>query len=225
MVGTPEEFQGSERDIIIFSLCLDENCKAGQGFFQDSQRLNVATSRAKSFTYFIYSKFQPSFSKIHDYLQKMDGKVEFRDQSRLIEIKKLPEFDPLKLESDFEWQVADLLTSYRDKQKRSNNNITLHNQIKSCGQKRLDFVLYNEQTKKSVAIEVDGRYHFNPAGLKQDYTEEHLERIEILERAGWKIINTPYYKWYKDGWLCETNDKDFRQEVERIFRELDRHLF
>ncbi|MBK7042113.1 MAG: hypothetical protein IPH46_17095 [Bacteroidetes bacterium] len=31
--------------------------------------------------------------------------------------------------------------------------------------------------------------------------------MEILERAGWKIINTPYYKWYKNGWLetCRTN--------------------
>ena len=225
MVGTPEEFQGSERDIIIISLCLDENCKGGHGHFQDKQRFNVATSRAKSFTYFIYSKFLPSFNVIHTYLNTVAGGVEFTDQPTKIEIKKLPKFNPEKLESDFERQVHYWLTNYIDKRNKSHNSITLHNQIISCGQKRLDFVLYNEHSKKSAAVEVDGSYHFNTGGLKQNYTEEHLERMEILQRAGWKIINTPYYKWYKDGWLSETTEPIFKEELERIYKELDRHLF
>jgi superfamily I DNA and/or RNA helicase len=87
MVGTPEEFQGSERDIIIISLCLDENCKGGHGHFQDKQRFNVATSRAKSFTYFIYSKFPQSFDKVYTYLNTLAGGVEFTDQPSKIEIK------------------------------------------------------------------------------------------------------------------------------------------
>jgi len=225
MVGTPEEFQGSERDIIIISLCLDENCKGGHGHFQDKQRFNVATSRAKSFTYFIYSKFPQSFDKVYTYLNTLAGGVEFTDQPSKIEIKKLPKFKPEKLESDFERQVHYWLTNYTDKRNKSNNSITIHNQIVSCGQKRLDFVLYNEQSKKSAAVEVDGSYHFNIGGLKQNYTEEHLERMEILQRAGWKIINTPYYKWYKDGWLSETSEPIFKEEIERIYKELDRHLF
>ena len=85
--------------------------------------------------------------------------------------------------------------------------------------------MYNEHSKKSAAVEVDGSYHFNIGGLKQNYTEEHLERMEILQRAGWKIINTPYYKWYKDGWLSETSEPIFKEEIERIYKELDRHLF
>lgn len=225
MVGTPEEFQGSERDIIIISLCLDENCKGGHGHFQDKQRFNVATSRAKSFTYFIYSKFPQSFDKVYTYLNMLAGGVEFTDQPATIEIKRLPKFNPEKLESDFERQVYYWLSNYADKRNKSNNSITIHNQIVSCGQKRLDFVLYNEHSKKSVAIEVDGSYHFNPGGLKQNYTEEHLERMEILQRAGWKIINTPYYKWWKDGWLSETSEPLFKEEIERIYKELDRHLF
>ena len=225
MVGTPEEFQGSERDIIIISLCLDENCKGGHGHFQDKQRFNVATSRAKSFTYFIYSKFPQSFDKVYTYLNTLAGGVEFTDQPSKIEIKKLPIFKPEKLESDFERQVHYWLTNYTDKRNKSNNSITIHNQIVSCGQKRLDFVLYNEHSKKSAAVEVDGSYHFNIGGLKQNYTEEHLERMEILQRAGWKIINTPYYKWYKDGWLSETSEPIFKEEIERIYKELDRHLF
>lgn len=166
MVGTPEEFQGSERDIIIISLCLDENCKGGHGHFQDKQRFNVATSRAKLFTYFIYSKFQPSFNVIHTYLNTLAGGVEFTGQPSKIEIKKLPRFNPEKLDSDFERQLHYWLTNYVDKRNKSNNSITIHNQIVSCGQKRLDFVLYNEHSKKSAAVEVDGSYHFNIGGPK-----------------------------------------------------------
>lgn len=225
MVGTPEEFQGSERDIIIISLCLDESCKGGHGHFQDKQRFNVATSRAKAFTYFIYSKFPHSFDKVHNYLTTLAGGVEFSSQPATIEIKKLPKFDPEKLESDFERQVHYWLVNYIDKRNKSNNSITIHNQIVSCGQKRLDFVLYNENSKKSAVVEVDGNYHFNMSGLKQHYTEEHLERIEVLQRAGWKIINTPYYKWYKNGWLSETEEPLFKEELERIYKELDRYLF
>lgn len=225
MTGTPEEFQGSERDIIIFSLCLDENCRGGHGHFQDKQRFNVATSRAKSFTYFIYSKFPQSFDKIHHYLSNLNGGVDFTDQPTEIEIKKLPKFKPENLESDFERQVHYWLDNYINKRNSSANSITIHNQIVSCGQKRLDFVLFNEVTKKSAAVEVDGNYHFHTGGLRQNYTDEHLERMEILERAGWKIINTPYYKWYKNGWLSETTEPIFKEEIERIYKELDRHLF
>lgn len=225
MVGTPEEFQGSERDVIIISLCLDENCKGGHGHFQDKQRFNVATSRAKAFTYFLYSKFPQSFDKVYTYLNTLAGGVEFTDQPATIKVKKLPRFNPEKLESDFERQVHYWLTNYVNKRNKSNNSITIHNQIVSCGQKRLDFVLYNEQSKKSAVIEVDGNYHFNKSGLKQNYTEEHLERMEILQRAGWKIINTPYYKWYKDGWLSETSEPLFKEELERIYKELDKYLF
>jgi superfamily I DNA and/or RNA helicase/very-short-patch-repair endonuclease len=225
MVGTPEEFQGSERDIIIFSLCLDENCRGGHGHFQDKQRFNVATSRAKSFTYFIYSKFPLSFDKIHDYLKKMNGGDEFNDQTTEIEIKKLPVFNPENLESEFEKEVHNWLINYIQKRNKSSNSITIHNQITSCGQKRLDFVLFNEINKKSAVLEVDGNYHFNAGGLKQNYTDEHLERMEILERAGWKIINTAYYKWYKNGWLSETTEPVFKEEIERIEKELDLYLF
>jgi very-short-patch-repair endonuclease len=225
MTGTPEEFQGSERDIIIFSLCLDENCRGGHGHFQDKQRFNVATSRAKSFTYFLYSKFPQSFDKIYHYLNSLNGGVDFTDQPTEIEIKKLPKFKPENLESDFERQVHYWLENYINKRNSSANSITIHNQIVSCGQKRLDFVLFNEITKKSAAVEVDGNYHFHTGGLRQNYTDEHLERMEILERAGWKIINTPYYKWYKNGWLSETTEPIFKEEIERIYKELDRHLF
>ncbi len=225
LVGTPEEFQGSERDVMIFSLCLDENCKGGHGHFQDKQRLNVATSRAKFFTYFIYSKFPVSFDKIYSYLKSMAVDIEYLPDNIVEkEITSLPSFDSNKLESDFERRVFESLDGYIRKRRKSGHTLSIHNQIVSCGQKRLDFVIYNESTKRSTAIEVDGSFHFNPGGLKQNYTNEHLERMEILQRAGWKIINTPYYKWYKNGWLSETTEPILMEEIERIYRELDKNL-
>lgn len=225
-VGTPEEFQGNERDIMIFTLCLDAESK-GYGHYQDAKRLNVATSRARAFTYFVYSPPIPkAFDKIGSYLDYITkGNISNDDISPndSSEPLRLPPFNPL--ESDFERYVCTYLEEYIKKTYSRDNRITLHNQINCCGQKRLDFVLYNHDTQKSVAIEVDGRHHFAANGLKENYTVEHIERMNVLTRAGWNIINTPYYKWYKDGWLAEEGNKDFKTEIDRIYAEIDSYIF
>lgn len=227
MIGTPEEFQGNERDIMIFSLCLDTDCKRGQGHYQDAKRLNVATSRAKSFTYFVYSPFDRTFNEIYKYLNYINGSV---SESDLTPVKNenikpnLPELDFNLFESDFEKYVYSYLEKYVQNYSKG-NTITLHNQVKSCGQKRLDFVMFNHNTKKSVAIEVDGIHHFTNNGIADNYTIEHIERMEILTRAGWNIINTPYHKWYKDGWLSEDENYNFKEEIERIYTEINNMIF
>lgn len=228
MIGTPEEFQGNERDIMIFTLCLDTTCVRGQGHYQDAKRLNVATSRAKSFTYFVYSPFPQSFNRIYNYLNYLQGHVSPEDTTPVsIEniAPKLPLLNTEAFESDFERYVYHYLDKFVNKYSNDDNKLTLHNQLKSCGQKRLDFVVYNHTTKKSAVVEVDGSYHFNRNGLSENYTIEHTERMEILKRAGWNIINTPYHKWYKGGWLSEEDDWHFKEEIERIFKELKRYIF
>lgn len=227
MIGTPEEFQGNERDIMIFSLCLDTDCKRGQGHYQDSKRLNVATSRAKSFTYFVYSPFDRTFNEIYKYLSYINGKVTEDDLTPVEADNLKPNLPPLNFdifESDFEKYVYSYLEKFVS-EKSNGHKLTLHNQIKSCGQKRLDFVIFNHNTKKSVAIEVDGSHHFTNNGLADNYTIEHIERMEILTRAGWNIINTPYHKWYKDGWLSEQTDRHFKEEINRIYNEINAALF
>jgi hypothetical protein len=82
--------------------------------------------------------------------------------------------------------------------------------------------LFNHNTKKSVAIEVDGIHHFTNNGIADNYTIEHIERMEILTRAGWNIINTPYHKWYKDGWLSEEENYSFKEEIERIYTDIEK---
>jgi superfamily I DNA and/or RNA helicase len=227
MIGTPEEFQGNERDIMIFTLCLDIDCKRGQGHYQDAKRLNVATSRAKSFTYFVYSPFDRTFNEIYKYLNYINGTV---TESDLTPINSegtkpnLPALDFDLFESDFERYVYSYLQTFVNKNSNG-HKITLHNQVKSCGQKRLDFVIFNHNTKKSVAIEVDGIHHFSNNGIADNYTIEHIERMEILTRAGWNIINTPYHKWYKDGWLSEVSNNNFKEEINRIYSEINLAIF
>jgi very-short-patch-repair endonuclease len=107
-------------------------------------------------------------------------------------------------------------------QREDKAEIKIFNQVKACGQKRLDFVLYNPKNKKFVAVEVDGIHHFQEDG--KTYSKAHLERIEILTRAGWNIINTPYYKWFNNGWLDEDSEI-LKEEINRIYKELDKILF
>lgn len=227
MIGTPEEFQGNERDIMIFSLCLDTDCKGGQGHYQDQKRLNVATSRAKSFTYFVYSPFPKTFNVIYNYLYYINGTVTENDLTPVKDANlkpNLPKLDFDLFESDFERYVYSFLEKFVEINSNG-NKITLHNQVKSCGQKRLDFVMFNHNTKKSVAIEVDGVHHFTNNGIADNYTVEHIDRMEILTRAGWNIINTPYHKWYKDGWLSEETNNNFKEEINRIYTEIKEAIF
>ncbi|HMU44060.1 MAG TPA: AAA domain-containing protein [Ignavibacteriaceae bacterium] len=226
MVGTPEEFQGNERDVIIFSLGLDENCRYSIGHYQNAQRLNVATSRARLLTIFIYSSIPNNFNRIISYLKYFKGELNTDDVEESEENIVPSNFSNWTLninayESDFERQVFVYLDRYI---KQKTAPIKIYNQVQSCGQKRLDFILYNEANKKSVAVEVDGSYHFLDNQYGNLYSQEHIERIETLTRAGWKIINTPYYKWYKDGWLCDENNEIFNAELRRIYSELDKYI-
>ena len=45
MVDTIDRFQGDERDVIIFSMCLSESIKSD--LIKDKRKINVALSRAK----------------------------------------------------------------------------------------------------------------------------------------------------------------------------------
>ena len=222
IAGTPEELQGHERDIMIFSLCLDKDSFRSSAFYQNKNRFNVATSRAKYFTFVVYSEIPHNFNLIRSYFNNFGYDPEVVNISELKPLENPLgwKFNPNAYESEFEMVVYHYLQKYIE-QKRPKYDIKIFNQVKACGQKRLDFVLYNPANKRFVAIEVDGIHHFEFNG--KTYSQAHIERIETLKRAGWKIINTPYYKWYKNGWLDE-NSEILRKEIQRIYRELDKIL-
>lgn len=224
MVGTPEEFQGNEKDIMFFTLGLDETGKWGKGHYEDEHRFNVATSRAKFFTYFIYGGIPRNANLIKKYLNHFGVKINEED---LIDTEKIPEapntpenwkFKRNNCESEFEHKVADYLEDFI----KSHPEVEIFNQVSACGQKRLDFVLYNRDRKITCAVEVDGVNHF--IGDSRNYTEAHLERVEILKRAKWQIINVKYHNWYSNGWLCDRENQIFSDELKTLFKNLNELL-
>jgi len=223
LVGTPEEFQGHERDVIIISLCIDPEQKRSAAFYSDQGRWNVMTSRAKAATYVVYSGLPPNLSSAIEYFRFFGIEPKQRELPQSFSPAygvSLWSFDEGRFESDFERMVYDFLRRTAHKMNNNGAEIEIYNQVTTCGQKRLDFVLYNRNNMKTVALEVDGQYHFlDEKPLKPEYTRAHKERIEILERANWNILNTPYYCWYEGGWLAEDSPR-LRKEQERLEKNL-----
>ena len=214
MIGTPEEFQGNERDVMIFSPSVDEDQKRSKVFMEDRNRFNVATSRAKYFTYFVHGKLPSNMILMQQMLAKMgQGKKDVNE----IDIGYLPigwTYEPSACESEFELIVADVLIELINSE--FPQRLVLYNQVHTCGF-RLDLVVYDRSTKKAVGIEVDGKYHYFADG--STYTDDHLERANALKRAGWKIKYLPYWNWFQDGWIEKdaAAAKELRQFIRDFF--------
>jgi hypothetical protein len=225
MVGTPEEFQGNERNIMFITLGLDglANRWAKQ-HYENRNRFNVATSRAINYTYCIYGGIPRTASLLKQYLRHFGYQVQDEDlrdsinnsdQQTVLETSSKWGFDPTKVESEFEFKVLEYLREFIEM--NGANYLELYNQVESCS-KRLDFVIFNTLNQDCCAIEVDGVRHFNSDG--RTYSEEHCLRIEILKRAGWKIVHVPYHHWYRNGWLCDRDDREFEETIEDLFKHL-----
>lgn len=196
MIGTPEEFQGNERDVMIFTPAIDEDQKRSKAFMEDRNRFNVATSRAKYFKYFIHGKLPSNMLLMQQMLTKMgQGKSDIKEMDK----GHLPigwTYKKSECDSDFELVIADVLEDLISREYP--NKLTLYNQVQTCGF-RLDFVVYDRTSKRAVGIEVDGKYHYLDDG--SSYTDEHLERANALKRADWVIKYLPYWNWFQDGWI------------------------
>jgi len=217
-VGTPEELQGHEFDVAIVSMALDGQSNRSKSHYENKNRFNVATSRAKYFTFLVYGGLPDNFDLTKRYIAHFDGeKPEATiDQDNL-------HFSEHKFESELERFVYErCVRKLKEEFKQKYNmDISVYNQYKTCGF-RLDFVIYNRNNKKFVALEVDGPHHFDGNGLR-NYADWHLERTEKLKRAGWNIINTPYYKWYLNGWLDQDHPL-VKNELNRIRKEVETYL-
>jgi hypothetical protein len=196
MIGTPEEFQGNERDVMIFTPAIDEEQTRSKAFMENRNRFNVATSRAKYFKYFIHGKLPTNMILMQQMLTKMgQGKSDIREMDK----GHLPigwTYKKSECDSDFELVVADILEGLIAKEFPT--RLSLYNQVHTCGF-RLDFVVYDKASKRAVGIEVDGKYHYLDDGTS--YTDDHLERANALKRADWVIKYLPYWNWFQDGWI------------------------
>ena len=221
-VGTPEEFQGNEKNIIIITLGLDgTNNRWAKGHYENPNRFNVATSRAVNYTYLIYGGIPKTAHLLKEYLQNFgypvnEGSlVEPVQQQTVLDNRLSWRFDESKVESEFEFKVLEYLKEFV--QSHGSESLKIYNQVESCS-KRLDFVIFNSLNEECCAIEVDGVHHFAEGGYT--YSESHLSRIDILQRAGWKIVHVPYHKWYSKGWLCDRDEPDFLDTVSDLYRQL-----
>jgi hypothetical protein len=230
LVGTPEEFQGNERNIILITLGLDGlSSRWAKGHYENPNRFNVATSRAINYTYFIYGGIPKTASLLKQYLRHFGYPVhdeDLREPSDCVNPQETPlerkhqwRFDETKVESEFEFKVLEYLREFT--QAYGSGNLELYNQVESC-HKRLDFVIFNTRNQDCCAVEVDGVHHFTPDG--RTYSEEHFSRIEVLKRAGWKIVHVPYHRWYRNGWLCDRDDRAFSSTIKELFDQIKQAL-
>lgn len=214
MIGTPEEFQGNEKDVIILAPCIDPNQKRSKAFMEDSRRFNVATSRAKYFTYFVHGELPSNMILMQRMLAKMNqGNALIADSN----IGFLPigwTYKKSECDSEFELIVADVLEELIAREYP--DRLVIYNQVHTCGF-RLDFVLYDRTTRKAIGIEVDGKYHY--LGDGSSYTDDHLERADCLRRAGWTIKHLPYWNWFEDGWIDSDSPaaEDLRNSIREHF--------
>lgn len=221
LMGTPGEFQGNDLDVMILTFGIGANHRYARGFYEKPTRFNVATSRARKYSYAVLGACPSSALLLRRYFGAFGYTPKLTEPSDdAIETSPLERmgscltwsFDPRLCESEFQRMLLHCLLEFIDS--RPNDRLKLFNQVKTCGQKRLDFVLYDEDTTLSVAIEVDGPDHFVEGG--RTYSSVHLERVSVLKRAGWNILHVPYFQWYRNGWLYDCSDPAFEQILEKF---------
>lgn len=180
--GTPPQFQGDERDIIILSLVDSPNENGGplrllsEDGHNDKyrKRYNVAVSRAKNQLWVVHS-LNPEIDLKPDDLRL-----------KLIKYAMNPNLENDSLlamsESPFEMEVMKYLLD---------RNYKVIPQFK-VGAYRIDMVIQYEDRK--VALECDGEKFHNINNLDND-----LARQAILERLGWRFIRIRGSVFYRDS--------------------------
>lgn len=235
LIGTPEEFQGNERDVIILTFALGDNHKYARAHYEADKRFNVATSRARKFTYAIIGRCPPNALRLRRYFGHFGfasttvtdseaepialgaGQTEQPVPPRPMSSWRL---DERLCESKFEHVLLSALQDFVSAQKP--RSLQLYNQVTACGQKRLDFVLVDHVSRRSVAIEADGPDHFCSDG--RTYSDAHMERVAILRRAGWQLVHVPHHTWWRHGYIVEADTVEARQLREELFADLRRAL-
>ena len=194
-VLTAHKFQGSEKDIMIFSLVLASrgNGNSDRWYNIYPQILNVALSRAKYLLYIVGDK---------EFCRERSGVLR-----RLIEtyneIKKQEEKEEYSIFEKFDTPTERLLYERLHEVGFEHYGYKL---IPKLVHKRytLDFALVG---KKKIDIECDGYQHELIEGLP---VIEDVERDEYLKNEGWIILRFPNHEI-----LSQTDEV-----IERILRSL-----
>ena len=178
-VLTAHKFQGSEKDIMIFSLVLASkgNGNSDRWYNIYPQILNVALSRAKYLLYIIGDK---------NFCYRRTGVLQ-RLVETYDEIKKQEKREKYTLFEKFDSATERFLF---EKLQEINFENLGYKLIPKLVVKRyaLDFALLG---KKKINVECDGYQHEIIEGLP---VLEDVERDEFLEKEGWQVLRFPNHK-------------------------------
>ena len=178
-IYTAHKFQGSEKDIMIFSLVLTSrgNGNSDRWYNIYPQILNVALSRAKYLLCIIGDK-----KFCHGRTGLLRRLVETYD-----EIKKQEEIENQTIHERFDSPTERFLFQKLQEIDFKKYNYKL---IPKLVVKRytLDFALVGN---KKIDIELDGCQHEIIEGMP---VLEDVERDDFLEKEGWKVLRYPNHK-------------------------------
>jgi very-short-patch-repair endonuclease len=190
VVVNPDGFQGDERDVILYSLSWDNdlmNPRALAARQQNSSHvqgmLNVAFTRARDEVHIFCSAPIESFSfadgspgAIGDWLAHAKR---YQERGRVTPIGKRSG----RVDSEFEADVAESLRA---------RGVEVTHQYPACGY-WIDLAC--ELDGRRIGVECDGEpWHQDEHGQR---LPEDLERLAVLRRAGWVIVNIPYRNWIR----------------------------
>lgn len=169
LVGTVDVFQGSERDIIIFSPVISSGINPGTAAWSDDKnRINVALTRARDLLVVVADydacRIQDKIlSKLIDYVETVSN---LRDTS----------MEELELYSLMLMEGGDLKIS-------SSNLPKIHQRI---GAIEVDFVLRNPEKGVRVVVEVDGKQHYYVEVKDTKYSVKYLGMKRYIDINGEK---------------------------------------
>ena len=212
IVGTPEELQGNERDIILLTFGLGVGTRYAKGHYENPNRFNVATSRARLFTIAILGETPRTADRLRRYLHLSDS-----TQGAF----SLPALKVDAVKGEAKRHLLVELQRYAQERglRVGGKGFTVHAAVMACGQHAMDFVLINHVGGKGVHVEFDGAPGY---GLTKHYPALQRERVGVLGRAGYGVIHLRHADLYESGWLKEGDALEaFRRRLET---ELDAHL-
>jgi very-short-patch-repair endonuclease len=188
VINTAHKFQGSERDVMIYSTVITEKTIPNTfNWLKDQKNLiNVAVSRAKELLFVVgnpEAAKNPKTPELAALWEAAEGAVDIEDAASWIQ-------------TDAERALFNGLFE---------NGILATPQMRIGG---LTVDLAVSSGMVNLAIEVDGKSHFDERGLR---VRADLQRDRILRDHGWTVYRVPNWRVYSELTLVV---HDIKQKIE-----------
>jgi len=169
LVDTVDAFQGSERDIMIFSPVVSAGMKPGTAKWSDNKnRINVALTRARDLLVVVAD---------FDHCRRQDQVL-----GKLIEYVET--VSTLRNTSMEELELFSLMLMEGNELKITQSNLPrIHQRVGSI---EVDFILRNPEKGVAVVVEVDGKQHYSVEVEGAKYSVNYTGMKRYLEIEGEK---------------------------------------